>query len=188
MAAFNNCCRAIDMHEITERVTVRNHKSFLFHGAVYKVTRDILKVTNPWAFGIQALELQNAETKRVAQKNSARNLEFCIPVQTRVAMKHGQAGPMRLTNTNPEKKGTTMAVSILNFLLTKRYLQRGDGIMQLPESRISERVFGENSSGRSKLASAGMKLELLTSEIIPPRDDSCMAAFIREIAAVASAS
>ena len=188
LAAFNNCCRAIDMHEITERVTVRNHKSFLFHGAVYKVTRDILKVTNPWAFGIQALELQNAETKRVAQKNSARNLEFCIPVQTRVAMKHGQAGPMRLTNTNPEKKGTTMAVSILNFLLTKRYLQRGDGIMQLPESRISERVFGENSSGRSKLASAGMKLELLTSEIIPPRDDSCMAAFIREIAAVASAS
>ena len=115
-AAFHNCCSAIDMHEITERVTVRNHKSFLFHGAIYKVSRDILAVSNPWAFGIQALELQNAETKRVAIKNGARNLEYCIGAQTRVAMKHGQVGPMRLTSTDPLKKGTTMAVSIIKKL------------------------------------------------------------------------
>ena len=41
-AAFVNCCRAIDLHEITERISIRNHKSFLFHGAIYKVTRDII--------------------------------------------------------------------------------------------------------------------------------------------------
>jgi hypothetical protein len=168
-AAFVNCCRAIDLHEITERISIRNHKSFLFHGAIYKVTRDIIKVTNPWAFGIQALELQNAETKRAASQNGARNLEFCAPQQTRVAMKHGFAGPMRLTSTfGPSKRGTTMAISIINFLLSKRHLRRGDGALKLPESRLSERVFGENSSGRSKLASAGMKLELVGSEMIPP--------------------
>ena len=39
--ALDNTRRAIDMHEIFERVTARNHKSFLLHGAIYKVSRDI---------------------------------------------------------------------------------------------------------------------------------------------------
>ena len=38
------------MHEIFERVTIRNHKSFLPHGAIYKTTRDILSVADVWAF------------------------------------------------------------------------------------------------------------------------------------------
>ena len=185
-AAYHNIRSAIDLHDITERVTVRNHKSFLFHGAIYKVTRDILKVTNPWAMGIQSLELQNAETKRVASKNGARNIEFRESSLTRVAMKHGQAGPMRLTSIAADKKGTTMAISILKFLLSKRHLKRGDGVLKLPDSRQSERVFGEGSAGRSKLASAGMKLELLGTEMIPPRGDSCLAAFVREMAATAA--
>ena len=40
--ALDNTLRAIDMHEIMERITIRNHKSFLPHGAIYKVSRDIL--------------------------------------------------------------------------------------------------------------------------------------------------
>ena len=184
-AAFANCCAAIDMHEIMERVSIRNHKSFLFHGAVYKVTRDILKISNPWAFGIQALELQNAETKRVAKNNGARNLEFHQSSQTRVALKHGQVGPMRLTPLDKTKTGTTMAISTINFLLSKRRLRRGDGLLQIPESRQSDRVFGEDGRGRSSLASAGMKLELLGSVMTPPRSDTCVAAMVREIAAAA---
>ena len=35
--AFDNMCAAIDMHEIFERVTIRNHKSFLPHLAIHKV-------------------------------------------------------------------------------------------------------------------------------------------------------
>ena len=42
--ALSNCRTAIDMFEITERVTIHCHKSFLFHGAIFKVSRDILKV------------------------------------------------------------------------------------------------------------------------------------------------
>ena len=35
--ALDNCRRAIDEHEIVERITMRKHKSFLFHGSIYKV-------------------------------------------------------------------------------------------------------------------------------------------------------
>jgi hypothetical protein len=34
--------QAIDMSEITERVTIQHHKSFVFHGAIFKMSRDIL--------------------------------------------------------------------------------------------------------------------------------------------------
>ena len=46
--AFENCCTAIDMFEMFERVSIRNHKSFLPHGACYKVSQDILKVFSRW--------------------------------------------------------------------------------------------------------------------------------------------
>eukprot|EP00965_Chrysotila_dentata_P024099 798691-Pleurochrysis_carterae.AAC.1 len=43
--AFHNMRAATDMVEIFERVSIRSHKSFLPHGAVYKVlSRDILEV------------------------------------------------------------------------------------------------------------------------------------------------
>ena len=63
---------AIDMNEIFERVTIRNHKSFPMHGAIFKVTRDICKVGDVWAFDTSSLELQNAETKRVASSTLLR--------------------------------------------------------------------------------------------------------------------
>ena len=43
-AAFANCCKAIDMHEAFERLAIRQHGSFLPHGMIFKVTRDILAV------------------------------------------------------------------------------------------------------------------------------------------------
>ena len=62
--ALENCRTAIDMQEIFERVSIQNHGSFLPHGAVFKVTRDILEVGDVWAHDLSALELQNAESKR----------------------------------------------------------------------------------------------------------------------------
>ena len=44
--AFENMCTAIDKQEIYERVSIRAHKSFLPHGAVYKVTKDILEIAD----------------------------------------------------------------------------------------------------------------------------------------------
>ena len=63
--ALDNCRRAIDLHEIYERSSIRGHGSFMPHGTIFKVTRDILKVGDIWAYCTSALELQNAETKRV---------------------------------------------------------------------------------------------------------------------------
>ena len=62
-----NMRRAIDMHAIYERASIRKHGSYMPHGAIFKLTRDILKVGDVWRFCLSSLELQNAETKRVAK-------------------------------------------------------------------------------------------------------------------------
>eukprot|EP00966_Prymnesium_polylepis_P190941 4424984-Prymnesium_polylepis.1 len=64
--ALDNCRLAIDMHEMFERVAINNHGSFLPHGAIFKISRDILCVADVWACGTSPLELQNAETKRAS--------------------------------------------------------------------------------------------------------------------------
>ena len=183
--AFESCCAAIDLHEITERLSIRHHKSFLFHGAIFKVTRDILAVGNNWAFGTSSLELGNADVKRVAKDCSSRRTAFCHYTQTRVPLAPGLHGPMRLTET--VKRGTTMAISCLNFLLTRGYLRRGDGLVATPESRRAERLFGEGGSGRSTSASAGVKLETLTGEGYDAHGDTCIKAFVRYMAVAADA-
>ena len=48
--ALENCRRAIDMHEIYERCAIRKHGSFMPHGAIFKTTRDILKVGDIWRY------------------------------------------------------------------------------------------------------------------------------------------
>ena len=49
------------MQEMFERISIHNHGSFLPHGAVFKVTRDILEVGDVWAYDLSALELQCSE-------------------------------------------------------------------------------------------------------------------------------
>ena len=53
--AFQNACAAIDMYEMYERVSIRSHKSFLPHGACYKVSSDILKVGDVWSVNLSPL-------------------------------------------------------------------------------------------------------------------------------------
>ena len=53
--AVDNSRLAIDMHEIFERVAIHNHGSFLPHAAIYKVSRDILRVGDVWAVGTSPL-------------------------------------------------------------------------------------------------------------------------------------
>ena len=84
--------------------------------------------------GIQSLELQNAETKRVGAKNGSKRLEFVdSEQQTRVALRHGQCGPARLTTIAPAKRGTTMALSqSLSFSSQNATFGRGMGCCILP--------------------------------------------------------
>ena len=177
--AFENCCTAIEMQEICERLSIRNHKSFLFHGAVYKVSRDILRVGNTWMFGTSSLELQNADTKRTAKLSGSKRLEMSSSSKTRVALRSGFEGPARLVET----KGycTTMALSTLHFLLVWGILRTGDGLVATPMSRRKERLFGSKGNGRLSLASAGMKLEMLGVDYAP-REDTCIKAFVRLLA------
>ena len=152
--AFDNMCKAIDMQESFERISINNHKSFCPHIAVYKCTRDILKVGDPWAADLEPLELQNAETKRVASAGGSRRLEFTKAGKTLVGLRGCKQGPMPLTDR--KEYSTTCALSTMNNLLVTQKLRRGDGPIVYPKSRRAERLFGE--AGRTKRASTHIRL------------------------------
>ena len=66
-------------------------------------------------------------------------------------------------------------------------LRRGDGPdgIVMPDSRRSERLFGD--AGRTSYRSSGVKLEKL-EDGYDPREDSCIKAFVRLLAAAATAA
>ena len=80
---------------------------------------------------------------------------------------------------------TTMSISTLNGLLTAKYLRQGDGIVSVPSTRRAERVFGQQGTGRTKLRGLG-KLESANADYVP-RLDTCMKAFVCELACRAAA-
>lgn len=184
--ALTICQRGVDLHEQYERVTIRNGKSMLPHATWSKVVRDILEVGDVWAFSTSSLELHNPKAKRVAQSGGARHLTYGKD-RTVVVQPRG-GGPSRVV----ERKGysTTMARSTLQKLLGQKALQTGYNIEDLCihgiESRRRERVFGESGSGRSKWLSEGVKVEQLHGDY-DPCGDTCLAAFVRLMAAQASA-
>lgn len=179
------CCNAaIEMHEMFERVSIRNHSSFLPHGAMFKVPRDILKVGNVHSVNLSPLELHNAETKRTAQTGASRRLTTSTSGECRFPMRGSQQGPERLVQT--KGYSTSMSLSTLKKLLTLRYLRRGDGIIATPDSRRKERLFGVAGTGRSTRMCTNVKLEKLRGSGYEPEADTCLSAFIRLLAVASS--
>lgn len=177
-AAIRNCCLAIDMHEIFERVTIRNHKSFLPHAAIFKVSNDILSVGDVKQFSTSALELLNAHTKRTANSNGSRRLTMSSSGVKRASMK--SVGPARLSAT--KGYSTSMVLSTLRHMMVSNVLHRGNGLYATPDSRRSERLFGENGRGRMTLPSSGVKLEerlMAVDGAYKPSEDSRLKAFVR---------
>ena len=172
---------AIDMHEIYERIAIRNHKSFLLYGCIYKVSRDILQVGCVWAVNVSPLELQNAETKRVAVSGGSRRLTLSTEGMMRKPMRGVHEGPAaRLVKT--KGYNTTMAISTLNNMLVGQLLRRGDGVISLPASRRHNRLFAAGGAGRTKEMSSRVKIEKLGASY-DPLDDTCIKAFVRLLAA-----
>ena len=69
-------------------------------------------------------------------------------------------------------------------MLATSQLRAGDGMFSTPESRRSEKLFGDKATGRSK----AIKLECQECEgEYDPAQDSCLDAFMRMLAARASA-
>ena len=116
------------------------------YGPIFKITRDILKVGDIWAYCTSALELQNAETKRVATTGGSRRLQMSSSGQTR-RKAHTDTAAGVVTAT--VGYATTMALSTLRKLLGAQVLRRGDGVIALPDSRRKERLL----AGRTKLVS-----------------------------------
>ena len=64
-----------------------------------------------------------------------------------------------------------VTIATLRHLILTQTLRRGDGLYVIPDSRRTERLFGD--AGRTKLVSAGIKLENLGKDY-DPREDSCL--------------
>lgn len=79
-----------------------------------------------------------------------------------------------------------MAISTLKKLLAVQYLRRGDGIIATLEPRREERLFGVSGTGRSTRGRSGVELEKLDGSGHEPENDTCVAAFLRLIAAASS--
>ena len=145
-----------------------------------QVTRDILKVGDVYSTDLSPLELQNAETKRVAESGGSRRLEFTKAGQTVIGLKAGKQGPMQLTTR--KQYSTTLALSTLNNLLVTQKLRAGEGPIKYPQSRRAERLFG--AEGRTRRRSTHIKLEKLESAYVPS-EDTCVKAFVRLMAQAA---
>ena len=131
-------------------------------------------------YNLSSLERQNAETKRTAEQCGSRRLETSSVGAT--VVKGG-----KLIDT--KGYSTSMAVSTLNHLLATKYLRKGDGIIATPASRRAERLFGETGTGRSsrRRRRAGAKsVEKLMGHDYDPRGDTCIRAFVRLLAEVAT--
>ena len=185
--AVDNCRRAIDLQEILERLCIRKHGSFLPHGAVFKVSRDILEVGDVWATDLSKLELQNAETKRTAAQGGSRNLTFRKPSISIAPKRKWAEGPANLVTTVGYMG--SCALSTLRKLLGKRYLSQGNGIWATPLSRQKERLFGGGSGRTSgKRALKSCAAQHASEAEIDPRVDSCLSAFVRLLAREAAAA
>ena len=177
--ALDNCCSAIEMQEIFERVSICKQGSFLHHGAVFKVTRDILEVGDIWAYDLSALELQNAESKRVYERGGARCMAVTTSGTTHKSTTSDGQVETRLIVT--KGYGSTAATSCLKKMLGTAQLRAGDGLYSTPASRKSERLFGEKATGRTK----HVKTEYDDSEQpgYSPASDHVFDAFLRLMAA-----
>ena len=87
-----------------------------------------------WALDISPLELQNADTKRVADKIGARRLELSTSGARRVEPRSGH-GPANLVTTSGY--ATTLAISTMRNLLATRALRRGDGVVTMVCLRLA---------------------------------------------------
>eukprot|EP00965_Chrysotila_dentata_P205372 6182917-Pleurochrysis_carterae.AAC.2 len=83
------------MYEVFERVSIRSHKSFLPHGAVSKVSADILEVGDVWAVDLSPLKLQNAEAKRVDSSSGSKRLVLTTQGYQRQPMRSARAKALR---------------------------------------------------------------------------------------------
>lgn len=175
--ALENCRAAIDMQEILERVSIRRHGSYLFHGAVFKISRDILQVGDVTAVDTSALELQNAETKRTAESSGSRRLEMSSEGRMRQGVKGVHEGPSRLVAT--KGYSTSMALSTLTNMLATQQLRKGEGEYATPAARRKERVL---TAGRTKALRTGVKLEHIGAEYVP-REDTVLDAYLRLLVA-----
>ena len=145
------------------------------HGAIFKTTRDILKVGDVWRYCTSSLELQNAETKRVAKSGGSCHKQTSSAGTRRSGGTNNLLGVAKATIGY----GTSQCISTLRKLLGAKMLRRGDGVIALPESRRKERLL---NVGRTKLASKYVKSEVLCRDY-NPRLDTCIKAFVRLLAA-----
>jgi len=176
------CCQlAIEQQEAFERVSGKAHKSFLPHLAVFKITRDKLRVGDNTKADMSALELLHAEVMRTARQQAPKNKEIRGAYVANNPAKPGAEG----AGTHAVRGGgeATMTVSTLKTLLGRKALIAGACPWAMPLSRRGERLMVD---GRMTLRRRAVRVESLNDDY-RPEEDTVMEAFVRGLRANAVA-
>ena len=203
------CGAAIDLQEMGERVSLQQCKSWYTHLWIYQMTDHILATGEP--LSISDLELLNGLLKRTAKSNATTRIELSEEAQAARAEAEAEAAA---AEAEEEEEGgeeedevehvvvqrnkpysSTMSWQVITFLvLQQEHRKDADAI----KFRTAERLFGEQSPGRSSLpkkqkfeepkpavlfakgletySASGGRVDITQVE---PRADSCIKAFCR---------
>ena len=180
------CRDAIDFNEMLIRIATGNLKAYYSHLFSLRVPRQISLVKDLWAFYLGPLELNNAATKRRAERNASKHLTTSssgtntAPVG-RVALAKAKAkGEEAPVGKVVVTKGysTSMTYQTATHRGAALDLKRsGLGI----DTREALRLFGDGQPGRIKRVRAGPKIAKMGKIWLDPVHDTALAAFIRDL-------
>ena len=202
--ALDLCRASIDLHEISERVSLQQCKSWYNHLWEYCMIDHILLTGEP--LSISDLELLNGLLKRTAKSNATTRIE--LSDQAKEARAEAEAAAAAEDDADEGEEGdeeqvvvsrkpyaSTMSWQVITFLVLQQQHRKDDDAIKF---RTAERLFGEHGSGRSSLPKKQKMVEPTTAVLfakaletysssagkvdvtaVEPRADTCVKAFCR---------
>ena len=170
--AFENMTTAIDMMEMFERISIRNHKSFLVHGAVFK--HQGYKRHSPCRRHLVLLSIGIRVVYRVAERRDEASGESSSAAKNPTTREGGEArirplppgvqGPAQRVHTKgfPTNNGHITHQKKEKSPCATQKLRSGDGLSTLATMPASRRTHRLMDDGRTKQRRTAVKLEHLT--------------------------
>ena len=189
-----SCLAGIDFQEMMERVTMSNSKSWYPHIFYMVAPMVVLIIGCLHAVSISALEMLNAEVKRVGASNATKRVELKAEDETagHIIELRVKEGPARKVFAKPAT--TTMSFQTASFIIAR---QRSRYDPDAIKHRRGDRLFGEKGQGRltkrksfdlpTVVEESGWDAVLaqyvstgyVDSSAIAPENDTCLRAFCR---------
>jgi len=186
------CRDAIDFNEMLIRVTAGNLKAYYSHLFSLRVPLQISMVKDLWCYYLGPLELNNAATKRRAERNASKHLVTTAEGTSTAPVGRNQ---LKAAAARGEEVATGKVVVTKGYSTSLTYqtaTHRGAALAMKRsnlgiQTREGTRLFGDGGPGRISRKRAGPKLKNMGKVWIDPMDDTAVGAFVREMEDIAMA-